>query len=172
MQATYDAFVEKAAAGRNTTPEKIDAIAQGRVWTGQQAKQIGLVDELGGLDRALALAKERAKIGRDAEVELVVYPPKRSFYESLANPFGASDRSALLSAFLGLGDRRALDADGPAARVPPRRAAGDHAERVRALGRGLRVAGARLGGLTRARRFGAWTLRPRSRVGVTSLARR
>jgi protease-4 len=64
MQATYDAFVEKAAAGRHTTPEKIDAIAQGRVWTGRQAKEIGLVDELGGLDRALVLAKEAAKIGR------------------------------------------------------------------------------------------------------------
>ncbi len=62
MQATYDTFVEKAAAGRNTTPERIDAIAQGRVWTGKQAKELGLVDELGGLDRALALAKERAKI--------------------------------------------------------------------------------------------------------------
>jgi protease-4 len=49
MQATYDTFVEKAAAGRNTTPERIDAVAQGRVWTGAQAKQIGLVDELGGL---------------------------------------------------------------------------------------------------------------------------
>ena len=48
MQATYDSFVEKAAAGRNTTPEKIDAIAQGRVWTGRQAKELGLVDELGG----------------------------------------------------------------------------------------------------------------------------
>ena len=108
MQATYDAFVEKAAAGRNTTPEKIDAIAQGRVWTGQQAQQIGLVDELGGLERALALAKEHAKIGRDTEVELVVYPPKRSLYETLADPFGASDSSGLLSSFLGLSDRRAL----------------------------------------------------------------
>ena len=65
MQAIYDAFVEKAAAGRNTTPEQIDAIAQGRVWTGQQAKELGLVDELGGLERALALAKERAKIAAD-----------------------------------------------------------------------------------------------------------
>ncbi len=108
MQATYDTFVEKAAAGRRTTPEKIDAIAQGRVWTGQQAKQIGLVDELGGLDRALVLAKEEAKISRDAEIELVVYPPRRSLYDSIANPFGASDRSALLSAFLGLNERRAL----------------------------------------------------------------
>ena len=52
MQATYDTFVEKAAQGRNTTPERIDAIGQGRVWTGRQAKEIGLVDELGGLDRA------------------------------------------------------------------------------------------------------------------------
>jgi protease IV len=108
MQATYDAFVEKAAAGRHTTPEKIDAIAQGRVWTGQQAKQIGLVDELGGLERALALAKEHAKIGKDTEVELVIFPPKRSLYESLADPLGASDSSGLLSAFLSLGDRRAL----------------------------------------------------------------
>lgn len=107
MQATYDAFVEKAAAGRHTTPEKIDAIAQGRVWTGQQAKEIGLVDDLGGLERALVLAKEHAKIARDSDVELVIYPPKRSLYESLAS-FGSSERSALLSAFLGLGDRRAL----------------------------------------------------------------
>ena len=57
MQATYDTFVEKAAQGRNTTPERIDAIGQGRVWTGRQAKEIGLIDELGGLDRAVALAK-------------------------------------------------------------------------------------------------------------------
>ena len=110
MQATYDAFVEKAAAGRRTTPEKIDAVAQGRVWTGQQAKQIGLVDELGGLERALAVAKEHAKIPANTEVELVVYPPKRSLYESLANPFGTMERGAALSALLGLGDRRAFQA--------------------------------------------------------------
>ena len=109
MQATYDAFVEKAAAGRRTTPEKIDAIAQGRVWTGQQAKQLGLVDELGGLDRALVLAKEQARIDRNAEVEIVIYPPKRSLYESLANPFGGTQAGAMLSALLGLGDHRALD---------------------------------------------------------------
>jgi protease IV len=111
MQATYDTFVEKAAAGRHTTPEKIDAIAQGRVWTGQQAKGIGLVDELGGLDRALAVAKEQAKIPRNTEVELVVYPPKKSLYESLADPFGSSmERSAAISMLLGLSDRRALQA--------------------------------------------------------------
>ena len=111
MQATYDAFVEKAAAGRNTTPERIDAIAQGRVWTGRQAKQIGLVDELGGLQRALAIAKQRAKIDPNAEVELILYPPKKSFYEALADPFGRMDRGgALIGALLGLRDPRALQA--------------------------------------------------------------
>ena len=108
MQATYDAFVEKAAAGRNTTPERIDAVAQGRVWTGRQAKQIGLVDELGGLERALAIAKQHAKLAPDSEVELVVYPPKQSIYEVLANPFGATDGSAMLGAMLGFRDPRTL----------------------------------------------------------------
>jgi protease-4 len=108
MQATYDAFVEKAAAGRNTTPERIDAIAQGRVWTGQQAKQIGLVDELGGLQHALAVAKQRAKIDPNAEVELVLYPPKKSFYEALADPFGSLERSTGIASLLGLRNPRSL----------------------------------------------------------------
>ncbi len=98
MQATYDLFVEKAAQARRTTPEKIDAIAQGRVWTGSQAKRLGLVDELGGLQRAVALAKQHAKIDPATEVQLVVYPPKRSFYELVAEPFGeGASASALLS---------------------------------------------------------------------------
>jgi protease-4 len=108
MQATYDAFVEKAAAGRNTTPEKIDEIARGRVWTGRQAKQLGLVDELGGLERALALAKERAGIAQDAGVEIVVYPPHKSIYEIVANPFGRSSEGSTLGALLGLRDARGL----------------------------------------------------------------
>jgi protease IV len=110
MQATYDTFVEKTAASRNTTPERIDAIGQGRVWTGAQAKQLGLVDELGGLDRALALAKQRARIAENAEVELVVYPPKKSFFEVLSDPFGRSDGGVGLDVLFGLRDRRALDA--------------------------------------------------------------
>jgi protease-4 len=110
MQATYDAFVEKAAQGRNTTPERIDAIAQGRVWTGKQAKQLGLVDELGGLDRALAIAKRSAKISPDAEVELIVYPPHKSIYDIVRNPFGGADRAATLGALLGFRDPRTLQA--------------------------------------------------------------
>src|SRR3954451_16956360 len=108
MQATYDTFVEKAAAGRNTTPQRIDSIAQGRVWTGAQGKQLGLVDELGGLERALAVAKQRAKLSPDSEVEIVVYPGKKSFYDIVRNPFGASDRASALALLLGLRDPRPL----------------------------------------------------------------
>jgi protease-4 len=110
MQATYDAFVEKAAAGRNTTPEKIDAIAQGRVWTGKQAKELGLVDELGGLDKALELAKKRANIAPGSEVELVVFPPRKTFLEVLSDPLSRSENAASIAAILGIQDARALDA--------------------------------------------------------------
>ncbi len=101
LQSFYDGFVEKVAQSRHTTPEKIDAIAQGRVWTGRQARQNGLVDELGGLDAAVAIAKQRAKLAADAEVELVVFPPRKSFYELLTEQFsGASDQSAAVSTWL------------------------------------------------------------------------
>jgi protease-4 len=110
MQATYDTFVEKAAQGRNTTPERIDAIGQGRVWTGRQAKEIGLVDELGGLDRAVALAKQRAKIAQDAEVELVIYPPKKSFYDLLSDPLGNSNRAGTLASLLGFSNPKVFQA--------------------------------------------------------------
>lgn len=85
MQNVYDQFIERTAAARHMTPEKVDEIAQGRVWTGQQAKELGLVDELGGLYKAIDLAKQRARIPAEEEVDLVVYPPRRSFYEVLAD---------------------------------------------------------------------------------------
>lgn len=113
MQAFYDQFVEKVAEARHSSPEKIDQVAQGRVWTGHQARQVGLVDELGGLQEALAIAKQRARIPADEEVDVVVYPPRRSLYEvlteSLETPAerSAADAIALL---LGPRDRRALAA--------------------------------------------------------------
>lgn len=114
MQAFYDQFVEKAAEARHTTPEKIDQIAQGRVWTGQQARQVGLVDQLGGLQTALAVAKQRARIPAEDEVELIVYPPRRSFYEVLSEQLDQPgvQRSTAESILLLLGprDRRILSA--------------------------------------------------------------
>jgi protease-4 len=93
LQAFYDQFVEKVATSRHSTPEKIDAMAQGRVWTGQQAKERGLVDALGGLDRAIELTKERAKIPAGSDVELVVYPPRKSFYEILSEQINGTNQS-------------------------------------------------------------------------------
>ena len=90
MHVFYESFVEKAARSRRTTPAQIDAVAQGRVWTGLQARARGLVDELGGLDAAVTIAKQRAGIPADEEVELVVYPPHRTLYEALAQQFGSS----------------------------------------------------------------------------------
>ena len=100
LQAFYDQFVERVADARHSTPEKIDALAQGRVWTGHQARQNGLVDELGGLDRAVAIAKQRAKISADSDVELVVYPPRKSFYELLTTQFSGANDSVAMGAWL------------------------------------------------------------------------
>jgi protease-4 len=100
LQAFYDQFVEKVAESRHSTPEKIDAIAQGRVWTGRQAKQNGLVDELGGLDRAISIAKQRAKIPAESDVEVIVYPPRKSFYELLSDQISGTGDSMAVSAWL------------------------------------------------------------------------
>jgi protease-4 len=117
MQAVYDQFVERTAAARHMSPEKVDEVAQGRVWTGEQAKQIGLVDELGGLYRAIDLAKQRARIPADEEVELVVFPPRRSVYEVLADglqsPIGQMQERYTADALmqvLGPRERKALSA--------------------------------------------------------------
>lgn len=117
MQLVYDQFIERTAAARQMPPEKVDEVAQGRVWTGEQAKQIGLVDEIGGLYKAIDLAKQRARIAADEEVQLVVYPPRRSFYEVLAeeiqSPLGrvrAAHASDALLQLLGPRERKALAA--------------------------------------------------------------
>lgn len=90
MERFYVGFVQKVAASRGRTPDQIDAVAQGRVWTGQQARQHGLVDVLGGLDMAVAIVKQRAGIPAEEDVELVTYPPRRTLYEALAEQFQSS----------------------------------------------------------------------------------
>jgi protease-4 len=117
MQGFYDNFVEKAASSRRTTRERIEAVAQGRVWTGAQAKQHGLVDELGGLSRAIAIAKERAKIPADEDVEVVVYPTRRSIYEALREQFGAGAGLGVWGLLAGSAERQALAALSAPARL-------------------------------------------------------
>jgi len=100
LQAFYDQFIEKVAQSRRKTPQEINRIAQGRVWTGQQALANGLVDALGGLDTAVRLAKERAKIPANTDVELVPFPPRRSFYEVLSEDWSGSGDAAALQAWM------------------------------------------------------------------------
>lgn len=74
LDRIYEDFVAKVAEGRGLSTDRVDEIARGRVWTGADASEQGLVDELGGLDAAVELAKERAGLPRAAEPDLVVYP--------------------------------------------------------------------------------------------------
>ena len=78
--------MSKVAAGRKMTEAAVDSVAQGRVWTGTTGKQIGLVDELGGLEKAIALAKEAAKIAPETKVDLVEMPEKGLFDPAMFAP--------------------------------------------------------------------------------------
>jgi protease-4 len=83
IDAMYETFVQRVADGREMSRDDVHDIAQGRVWTGRQAKDLGLVDELGGFRRALDIAKEQAGIDVEQEVTVVPYPRPRSFFETL-----------------------------------------------------------------------------------------
>ncbi|MFN2509944.1 MAG: signal peptide peptidase SppA [Pyrinomonadaceae bacterium] len=79
----YNDFVPKVARGRGKDPSYIDSVGQGRVWTGSQGKENGLVDEFGGLDRAIAIAKQLANIPADKEVNRVILPYPQTFLQQL-----------------------------------------------------------------------------------------
>jgi protease IV len=107
MRSVYDLFVKRVAEGRQQTTAAIDAVAQGRVWTGHRARELGLVDKLGGLDDAIRAAIERAKLDPARGVSLTVYPAKRSIYELLSEQLGGGQATGL-SALLGRSDARAM----------------------------------------------------------------
>jgi len=86
MHETYQDFIQGVAAGRHMKVEDVDKIAQGRVWTGERARKLGLVDELGGLHTAIARARELAKIPANEKVSLLSLPEHRSFIERLLEP--------------------------------------------------------------------------------------
>lgn len=81
MDHVYAGFVSRVAAGRGMTPEQVDAVAGGRVWTGAQAKTVGLVDELGGLDKALDHAAVLAGVADRHALEVLVMPRTRTAFE-------------------------------------------------------------------------------------------
>jgi protease-4 len=84
----YGDFVPKVAKGRNKTQEEVNAVGQGHVWTGTQAKERGLVDEFGGLEKAIEIAKQLANLPADREVKRVAFPEARPFFETI---FGSED---------------------------------------------------------------------------------
>ncbi|MCU1274146.1 MAG: signal peptide peptidase SppA, type [Bryobacterales bacterium] len=92
IDENYRSFVGKVAQARRRKFDEVEPLAQGRVWLGSQAKANGLIDELGGLDRAIEIVKEKAKIPRGERVTLVTYPPKRSIFDVV---FGQTPDSAL-----------------------------------------------------------------------------
>jgi protease IV len=79
----YRAFVSRVAEGRKKRFDQIEPLAQGRVWVGAQAKDIGLVDQLGGLDQAIEVLKRQAHMSPSQRVTLVPYPGRRSVFELL-----------------------------------------------------------------------------------------
>jgi len=86
----FDNFIPKVAKGRNKTVEEVDTLGQGRVWTGTQAKANGLIDEFGGLEKAIDIAKELAGLAADKDVRRVVLPEPKPFLETV---FGNEDAS-------------------------------------------------------------------------------
>jgi len=83
IDVSYEDFVSKVASARHRAFNQIEPVAQGRVWLGSQAKDHGLVDELGGLDTAIGMAKKRANIPAGEQITLVTYPPRRSVLDLL-----------------------------------------------------------------------------------------
>jgi len=83
LKSTYDDFTSKVAKGRGKEQAYIDSIGQGRVWTGRQGKDNGLVDEYGGLDKAIEIAKQLANIPANRGVQRIIRPLPPSFWEQL-----------------------------------------------------------------------------------------
>ena len=79
----FNNFLPKVATGRKMDQERANALGQGRVWTGTQAKENGLIDEFGGLEKAIDIAKELASLPADKDVRRVVFPAPRPFFETL-----------------------------------------------------------------------------------------
>ena len=90
LEDIYEDFTTRVAEGRDIPLERVKEIAKGRVWTGAQAKEIGLVDELGGIMKAIEVAKEMAEIDADAKINLKRFPRAKSTSEQLEELFGGS----------------------------------------------------------------------------------
>ena len=92
LDRVYDAFLHRVSVARKMTPEQVDAIGRGRVFTGEQAKEKGLVDQLGTFDDAVAVAKQLAGLKPDAAVKLTYYPRTKPLWQRILEKDDASAR--------------------------------------------------------------------------------
>jgi protease IV len=111
LDRIYADFTSKVAEGRKLPKERVLEIAKGRIWSGADAKSLGLVDEVGGFPAALRLARAAAKLPADADVELRPYPAKKSPLETLISRDSGEREAAVEMA------RRAVEAARPVART-------------------------------------------------------
>ena len=86
IRSLYADFVAKVASSRHIEPDSVEVVAQGRVWSGQRAVQLGLADQIGGLEVAIALAKEKIGLSADETVELMERPRPKLFSSALFRP--------------------------------------------------------------------------------------
>jgi protease-4 len=107
LDKIYDDFTAKVAEGRDLSRERVHELARGRVWTGADARDRGLVDELGGIDMALDLARKKAGLPADAPVRSY---PHTSPLERLRPPESSEDRTAASARFDGWGSLGGLAA--------------------------------------------------------------
>lgn len=98
VENIYDDFITKVGEGRGMTKEQVDSIGQGRVWTGLDAKKIGLVDEIGGIDEAIAIAKDLAKLD---DYNLVDYPKLKDPFEQFMLSLTEGAETKILKTYLG-----------------------------------------------------------------------
>lgn len=94
IDRTYEEFITRVSTGRRLPPARVREIARGRVWTGAQARELGLVDQLGGLEEAIAKARQLARIPDDESVRFKRFPTPESPFEALSEMFGVSGEAA------------------------------------------------------------------------------
>lgn len=99
MESVYNAFVGKVAKARGREWDEIHEVAQGRVWMGTQALENGLIDELGGFDRAIELVKEQAGLDPEDQVRLIAYPRPKRFIDMLLESDFLVARAPLIESF-------------------------------------------------------------------------
>ncbi|PZX50173.1 signal peptide peptidase SppA [Algoriphagus chordae] len=95
----YETFVSRVAEGRGMSPEAVKEVASGRVWTGNQAKERGLVDVLGGLNTTIEIAA--ARIGAEDDYRVVYYPTKKPWFETIMEDLGNNVQIKILQSQLG-----------------------------------------------------------------------